>query len=58
MDGFKFAKSSYSTASGECVEVARNIPCTVAIRDSKHPDGRTLRLSPEAWANFIASLSR
>ncbi|MEV6943087.1 DUF397 domain-containing protein [Streptomyces sp. NPDC051172] len=54
--GFDFLKSSYSSGSGECVEVARNIPATVAIRDSKDPDGPILRLPPKAWTDFTASL--
>ncbi|MGV9963270.1 DUF397 domain-containing protein [Streptomyces olivaceus] len=32
-----FVKSSYSNTAGECVEVAFNIPETVAVRDSKAP---------------------
>ena len=32
-------KSSYSSQSGNCVEVARNLPGLVAVRDSKAPDG-------------------
>ncbi|GHI04869.1 DUF397 domain-containing protein [Streptomyces cellostaticus] len=53
---FDFAKSSYSSGSGECVEVARNIPHTVAVRDSKTPDGPILRLAPRAWVKFTAAL--
>jgi hypothetical protein len=58
MPEFEFTKSSYSTVANECVEVARNIPRTVAVRDSKDkdPDGPILRLSPAAWAEFTASL--
>ncbi|WP_349017276.1 DUF397 domain-containing protein [Streptomyces solicavernae] len=47
-------KSTYSSAGGECVEVATNIPDTVAIRDSKAPDGHILRFSPSAWRSFAA----
>ncbi|MFF4364095.1 DUF397 domain-containing protein [Streptomyces sp. NPDC001107] len=57
MTGFDFLKSSYSSGSGECVEVARNIPAVVAIRDSKDPDGPILRLPPKAWTDFTASLA-
>ncbi|MFC9629958.1 DUF397 domain-containing protein [Streptomyces mirabilis] len=39
MPQFEFAKSSHSSGNGECVEVARNIPGTVAVRDSKDVDG-------------------
>ncbi|MCD9880552.1 DUF397 domain-containing protein [Streptomyces guryensis] len=55
--GFDFLKSSYSSGSGECVEVARNIPPTVAVRDSKTPDGPILRLPSKAWTDFTASLA-
>ncbi|MDX2679503.1 DUF397 domain-containing protein [Streptomyces soliscabiei] len=56
MSDLIFEKSSYSNVSGECVEVARNIPTTVAVRDSKAPDGPILRLTSVAWTEFTASL--
>ena len=34
-------KSSYSSQSGNCVEVVRNLPGLVAIRDSKSQTPRT-----------------
>ncbi|MFD8214867.1 DUF397 domain-containing protein [Streptomyces sp. NPDC059697] len=55
MPEFSFIKSSYSSSGGECLEVARNIPGTIAIRDSKSPDGPILRLTPTAWAQFTTS---
>lgn len=55
MPEFHFMKSSYSSSGGECVEVASNIPGTVAVRDSKDPESPILRLSPAAWAAFIAT---
>ena len=34
----KWRKASYSTGNGgNCVEVARNLPGAVAVRDSKDP---------------------
>ena len=45
--------SSYSSQSGNCVEVARNLPGQVAMRDSKEPDGAKLVVSQEAWRVFI-----
>ncbi|WP_406459801.1 DUF397 domain-containing protein [Streptomyces sp. NBC_01622] len=56
MPEFNFTKSSYSTAANECLEVARNIPGTIAIRDSKTPDGPILRLTPTTWTRFTAAL--
>ncbi|SFY30186.1 DUF397 domain-containing protein [Streptomyces atratus] len=60
MPGYKFVKSSYSggNAGQECVEVARNIPRTVAVRDSKRPDGPVIVLGPTAWDAFRAGLVR
>ncbi|MEU9200724.1 DUF397 domain-containing protein [Streptomyces sp. NPDC048332] len=58
MTSFRFKKSSYSATSSECVEVARNIPHTVAVRDSKAPRGPVLLLAPAAWDAFRAGLGR
>ncbi|WDG30165.1 DUF397 domain-containing protein [Streptomyces sp. CA-278952] len=58
MTAFKFAKSSYSTKEHDCVEVARNIPRTVAVRDSKRLGGPVLTLAPAAWDAFTADLRR
>ena len=49
----EWRKSSYSSQSGNCVEVARNLPGLVAIRDSKAPDGAKLMVSREAWRAFL-----
>jgi hypothetical protein len=49
----EWRKSSYSGQSGNCVEVARNLPGLVAVRDSKEPDGAKLVISREAWRVFI-----
>lgn len=57
MSEFDFVKSSYSNTGGQCVEVARNIAHTVAVRDSKSPEGPIVRLAREAWRKFTESLS-
>ncbi len=49
-------RSSYSGQSGNCVEVARNLPGLVAIRDSKTPGGPKLLVSPAAWQAFLLTL--
>ncbi|MFJ9633549.1 DUF397 domain-containing protein [Streptomyces sp. NPDC101175] len=58
MPAFEFVKSSYSggNAGQECVEVARNVSGTVAVRDSKVPDGPILRLNPVTWTAFAKEL--
>ncbi len=40
---------------GQCVQVARNLPGIVAVRDSKDPDGPALVFSRAAWAAFLAA---
>ena len=49
----EWRKSSYSGQDGNCVEVARNLPGLVAVRDSKTPDGVKLVISREAWRAFL-----
>lgn len=50
-------KPSYSgNNGGACVEVARNFPNAVAVRDSKDPNGPALILSVDQWAGFIARI--
>ncbi len=49
-------KSSYSGQSGNCVEVARNLPAQVAIRDSKAPDRSNLLVSPATWRAFLLTV--
>jgi hypothetical protein len=49
--------NSYSTNNGgNCVEVARNLPGAVAVRDSKDPDGPKLLVSPAHWRAFAAGV--
>ncbi len=48
----EWRKSSYSGQSGNCVEVARNLPGLVAVRDSKEPDGAKLVVSQQTWRAF------
>jgi hypothetical protein len=50
-------KSSYSgNNGGNCVEVARNLPGAVALRDSKDPHGPVLVVTPEDWQAFTATV--
>ena len=53
----KWCKSSFSNANGgACVEVARNLPGVVAVRDSKDPAGPELIFKPDQWAAFISGV--
>ncbi|WP_055529694.1 DUF397 domain-containing protein [Streptomyces graminilatus] len=57
MPDFDYRKSSYSNDAAECVEIATNIPATVAIRDSKTPTTPPLRLQPTTWETFRTALA-
>lgn len=57
MPAFRYRKSSYSNAEHECVEVATNIPTTIAIRDSKHLTGPSLQIAPVTWTAFRTALT-
>jgi hypothetical protein len=53
----RWRKSSYSgNGGGDCVEVARNLPGVVAVRDSKDPDGPVLSFTRSEWERFISRL--
>jgi hypothetical protein len=50
-------KSTFSNGSGgNCVEIARNLPGIVAVRDSKDPSGPKLAFGKQAWAAFMQGL--
>lgn len=54
--GAVWRKSSYSGTSGNCVEVATNLPGIVAIRDSKDPEGPKLVVRVSEWREFICHI--
>lgn len=51
--------SSYSNnQGGECVECASLAGGSVAVRDSKDPDGPAFVIGRDAWFSFITALER
>lgn len=49
--------ASYSSVNGgNCVEVARNLPGIVAVRDSKDREGPALIFGTADWQAFTAGL--
>lgn len=53
LTGANWRKSSRSNGQGgNCVEVARNLPDVVGMRDSKNPAGSALAVEPQSWMAF------
>ncbi|CAM5441501.1 DUF397 domain-containing protein [Streptomyces abikoensis] len=50
-----WAKSSYSNAAGNCVEVA-GLAARIGVRDSKNTALPPLRVQPSTWAAFLAEI--
>jgi hypothetical protein len=57
LSGAAWRKSTRSSAEGQnCVEVAAGLPGIVAVRDSKHPAGPPLIVTPRNWTAFIRAV--
>ncbi|HWG02982.1 MAG TPA: DUF397 domain-containing protein [Trebonia sp.] len=54
MQDLAWNKSSYSSANGQCAETARLADGSMAVRDSKEPDGPVLRFSARQWRAFLS----
>ena len=48
-------KSTYSGPNGACVEIAVPSSVSIAVRDSKDPEGPQLHFTNEAWAAFATA---
>jgi hypothetical protein len=52
----QWRKATYSSGNGgNCIEVATDLR-TVAVRDSKDPDGPRLAFGAQAWKAFAATV--
>ena len=54
--GATYTKSTRSTGTGNCVEVAALPGGHRAVRDSKHPTGPALTFTAAEWTAFTASI--
>jgi hypothetical protein len=54
IDRAQWRKSSDN--GGGCVEVARNLPGVIAVRDSKDPSGPALVVTPGDWRMFTGAV--
>lgn len=52
----EWRKSTHSENASTCVEVARNLPGIVAVRDSTDPEGPALVFRPGSWREFTSRL--
>jgi Domain of unknown function (DUF397) len=48
--------STHSGGNGSCIEVARNLPGAVTVRDSKDRHGAKLIFTPGQWQRFAAQI--
>ncbi|MEU0500231.1 DUF397 domain-containing protein [Nocardia sp. NPDC005998] len=55
--GARWFKSTRSSATRDCVEVAFLSSDLVGVRDSKNPDGPALVFSGGAWDAFAAAIT-
>ena len=51
-----WTKSSFSGGNSNCLEYARMVEGTVAVRDSKAPQGPAFVLSNAAWSTITNAL--
>jgi Domain of unknown function (DUF397) len=57
LSGAVWRKSTRSSSDGQnCVEVAANLTGIVAVRDSRHPVGPALVVTPRNWMAFIRAV--
>jgi len=54
---FHWRKSSFSSAQGQCVEVAGNLAHVVGIRDSMNPSGPVHVVSRRTWRAFVRAIA-
>lgn len=54
--GVRWTKSSHSNPNGNCVELAQLAGGTIAVRNSRHPDGPAQLYARAALATFVRAV--
>ena len=57
LSGAWWRKSSHSSATKDCVEVAYLAGERTAVRDSKNPTGPALVFTAQAWTAFTTTIT-
>jgi hypothetical protein len=52
-----WTKSSYSGGNGACVEVRSPEVQSIAVRDSKAPEGPSISFVPASWNAFVREMN-
>ncbi|WP_079023690.1 DUF397 domain-containing protein [Streptomyces odonnellii] len=53
-----WTKSSYSGGNGACVEVKSPVVQSIAVRDSKAPEGPSISFVPSSWNAFVQEMNK
>jgi hypothetical protein len=56
-DDRRWRKSSYSANNSACVEISER-PETIALRDSKDPEGPIIEVARADWRAFVDAVKR
>ncbi|MEU3184469.1 DUF397 domain-containing protein [Streptomyces sp. NPDC006923] len=53
-----WTKSSYSGGNGACVEVKSPVVQSIAVRDSKAPEGPSISFVGASWNSFVEEMNK
>jgi hypothetical protein len=56
MEDRSWIKSSFSNATGSCVETRSVVEDEICVRNSRDPEGPVLRFTKQEWTAFVAGV--